>query len=501
MRLKPGSFLWLLRHELRLSWRRRASSVADQSIVKVLAITALGVAFMHGLTGPTATLFVRLEPSGQASALATATLFIFSWQLSQAITHFTRLLYARSDLDLLLASPISPRAVVAAQAVVAALEIIIVVGVFLFPMADMIAYRMGAHWLSIYPASVASALLASACGLAITVGLFRLLGPRHTRKAAQFTATFIASAMIIGGQLAYLATAPTRATRALFQKLPAAPAFTDWLIMAPVRGVGGDIVSLSIWLSLGAVAFALAVLRLGPRFLESAIRVKGAGDRQLVTREKQERPFRPGAGAALRRKELKLLARDPWLFSRALLQLLYLAPIIIVIWMSQDDPSLSLLVAPVLIMVLSHLAGILAWLTILSEDAADFMATTPVTAGEIFRSKLQAIAIPLGLILLAPALGLAWTEPRDAMLLVVFSIAACVSTGLINIWHPAPPKRESATTRHNPPKIVALKENMLAACWAVACAGAIAHESYWYFATLAGLVFVWINRPRRKVRA
>jgi len=279
MRLKPGSFLWLLRHELRLSWRRRASSVADQSIVKVLAIAALGVAFMHGLTGPTATLFVRLEPSGQASALATATLFIFSWQLSQAITHFTRLLYARSDLDLLLASPISPRAVVAAQAVVAALEIIIVVGVFLFPMADMIAYRIGAHWLSIYPASVASALLASACGLAITVGLFHLLGPRHTRKAAQFTATFIASAMIIGGQLAYLATAPTRATRALFQKLPAAPAFTDWLIMAPVRGVGGDIVSLSIWLSLGAVAFALAVLRLGPRFLESAIRVKGAGDR------------------------------------------------------------------------------------------------------------------------------------------------------------------------------------------------------------------------------
>jgi hypothetical protein len=51
------------------------------------------------------------------------------------------------------------------------------------------------------------------------------------------------------------------------------------MIMAPVRGVGGDIVSLSIWLSLGAVAFALAVLRLGPRFLESAIRVKGAGDR------------------------------------------------------------------------------------------------------------------------------------------------------------------------------------------------------------------------------
>ncbi len=140
---------------------------------------------MHGLTGPTANLFVRLDGPAQAGALATATLFIFSWQLSQAINHFTRLLYARDDLDLLLASPVSPRAVVAAQAIVASVEIILVVGVFLFPMADMIAYKMGAHWLGIYPASIASALLASACGLAITVGLFNVLGPRHTRKAGQ----------------------------------------------------------------------------------------------------------------------------------------------------------------------------------------------------------------------------------------------------------------------------------------------------------------------------
>ena len=497
MRLSPGTFLWLVRHELRLSWRRRGAALGDRSSARVLGIVALGLAFMHGLTGPTANLFVRLDGAAQAGALATATLFIFSWQLSQAINHFTRLLYARDDLDLLLASPVSPRAVVAAQAIVASVEIILVVGVFLFPMADMIAYKMGAHWLGIYPASIASALLASACGLAITVGLFNVLGPRHTRKAGQFTATFIASAMILGGQFAYLATGPTRATRALFHKLPPAPAFADWLLMAPVRGVAGDPVSLLIWLSLGAIAFALAVLRLGPGFLESAIRVKGAGDRQLTARDKPDRPFRPGAGATLRRKELKLLARDPWLFSRALLQLLYLAPVSIVIWISQDDPSLSLLVAPVLIMVLSHLAGILAWLTILSEDAVDFMATAPVTAGDILRSKLQAIAMPLGLILLIPALGLAWTEPRDAALLVVFAIFACVSTGLINIWHPAPPRRESATTRHNPPKIVALKENMLAACWAVACAGAIAEEKYWYFAASAALIFVWLNRPRR----
>jgi ABC-2 type transport system permease protein len=133
----------------------------------------------------------------------------------------------------------------------------------------------------------------------------------------------------------------------------------------------------------------------------------------------------------------------------------------------------------------------------LNEDAPDFMRTAPVTADQILRSKLEAIALPLGLILLGPALGLCWFEPWDALLTVLFSIAACVSTALINIWHPAPPRRENAANRHNAPKIVSLKENILAVCWAVACGTAITEEIYWVYATVAAIFFVWINRPRR----
>lgn len=500
MRLRAGSFTWLVRHELLLRWRRFDSHFSGRSSAKVLGICALGAIFMHVISGPTANLFVPLTGDAQTRVLATAVLFVLSWQISQAISHFTRLLYSRSDLDLLLSSPMSSRAVVGAHAFVAALEIIIVVGVFLFPMANMIAYRMGPHWLAIYPASIASALLGSACGLAMTAGLFRLFGPYRARMAAQVTSTIIASAMILGGQLAYLATGPTQATKALVQKLPDAPDFAQWLIDAPVRGVAGDMVALALWMSLGVIAFALAVLYFGPGFLEGAILVKGAGDRQPVLRQKAVRPFRAGAGAALRRKELKLLGRDPWLFSRALLQLLYIAPVCIVIWMSRDDPSLSLLVAPVLIMVLSHLAGILAWLTILNEDAVDFMATAPVTQDAILRSKLHAVALPLGLILLGPALALAWSEPFNALLTVIFATAACVSTALVNIWHPAPGKLEAATSRHNPPKIVSLKENMLSVFWAVACATAITEDKAWAWYALTALFFVWINRPRQKAK-
>ena len=501
MRARPGSLVWLAQHDLLLRWRRFRGHFSGRSSAGVLGVCLLGAVFMHGISGPSADLFTPLQGPAQTRVLATAILFTLLWQISQAISHFARLLYSRSDLDLLLSSPISPRAVVGAHAFAAALEIILVVGVFVFPMANVIAYKMGPHWLAIYPACIASALLASACGLAITAGLFRVFGPYRTRMAAQITSTIIASAMILGGQLAYLATGPTEATRALFQRLPPAPAFTEWLIAAPVRGVAGDVFSLCLWLSFGFLAFAVMVLWLGPGFLEGAILVKGAGDRQMAARARSEKPFKPGAGAALRRKEVRLLLRDPWLFSRALLQLFYLAPVCFVIWISRTEPSLSLLVAPVLIMVLSHLAGILAWLTILNEDAVDFMATAPVTQDAILRNKLYAIALLLGLILLAPTLALALAEPFEALLMAIFAIAACVSTALVNIWHPAPARLGAATSRHNPPKIVALKENMLSVFWAVACATAISQDSSWTWYAQIALFFLWINRPRRKAMA
>ena len=85
--------------------------------------------------------------------------------------------------------------------------------------------------------------------------------------------------------------------------------------------------------------------------------------------------------------------------------------------------------------------------------------------------------------------------------MAIFAIAACVSTALVNIWHPAPAKLEAATSRHNPPKIVALKENMLSVFWAVACATAISQDNTWTWYALIAIFFLWINRPRRKAMA
>ena len=501
MTLSPGSFFWLVRHDLLLSRRRFSSHFAGRSLVKVVVMIGLGVAFMHLICGPSAAIFARMDLESQESLLGGAVLFVLLWQTSQVISHFTRLLYSRGDLDQLLSAPMSGRVIVGAHAVAVFTEINLVVGAFVFPMANMVAWRKGPTWLLAYPVAFACALVATAGGLSITVALFKMLGPRRTRMAAQIVSAFLASALILGGQLAYLLSSPTQPTSALIRSAPlASPASLDWLILSPVRAVMGDLPSLLIWLSMGSIAFALAVVRLGPTFLRNAVRSGGLAAPQIVARRKRERSFRPGAGAALRRKELKLLGRDPWLFSRALLQIFYLAPVSVIIWISQDDPSLSLVVAPILVIVLSHLAGIMAWLTVLSEDAPELVATAPVSSDKVLRSKLAAVAIPLCFILSGPALGLFWFEPWDAVVTVIFCAAACVSTALINMWHPAPAGGESAASRQNAPKIVSLKERMLAVGWAVGCAAALTGEEYWAYLVLSALFFVWINRPRGDAR-
>src|SRR5713101_7254801 len=110
--------------------------------------------------------------------------------------------------------------------------------------------------------------------------------------------------------------------------------------------------------------------------------------------------FRAGSRQqALRRKEFVLLRRDPWLVSQTLMQLLYLVPPALLLWRSFADSSLAIvLITPVIVMAAGQLAGGLAWLTISGEDAADLVATAPLTASRVTHAKIEVVLIVIGAI-------------------------------------------------------------------------------------------------------
>ena len=153
-----NGFGHLVAHDLRLHLRRVAGLFGERSPLVVALILVAGVVAFHALGAPVAHWLVAQSQRGAQSglyypAIAGAALFVMPWLAAQSLSGATRALYTRGDLDLLLASPLSPRAVFSARILAIAIESALSVGFFLFPVADMAAFYGAPRWLALYPRS------------------------------------------------------------------------------------------------------------------------------------------------------------------------------------------------------------------------------------------------------------------------------------------------------------------------------------------------------------
>src|SRR5256714_4205031 len=240
---------------------------------------------------------------------------------------------------------------------------------------------------------------AAAGAVALTVLLFRLIGPKRTRLAAQILAAVIAAVFIIGLQVAAILSHGTLSRMVFLESdtlvalVPELDSFVWW----PARAALGDPTALAVVLGGSFVLLGGAILLFSARFGDHAIAassVTATGARQA-----SRSGFRARSPArVLRQKEWTLLLRDPWLMSQTLMQLLYLLPPALLLWRSYGEGTGALVVlVPVLVMAAGQLAGGLAWLAISGEDAPDLVATAPVLRRHIMRAKVEAVLGGIGL--------------------------------------------------------------------------------------------------------
>ncbi len=506
---RPGTLTWLALHDLKLSWRRFRSVFGALPPRTVILILLFAIAAFHVLAIPVAQWFRTAQHDGPNQlhfypAVASAVLFVMPWLVSQALTSTTRALYTRNDLDLLLASPLPPRLVLAARALAIGCESIGSVAIFLLPIANMNALLVGWQWLAIYPALVATGLICTSAGIGLTLLLFRIAGPRRTRLVSQVVATIIGAAFIFTLQALHVMPEGVRGSIVAAIENPGGNMLFDksgWLWL-PVRAVAGEPVSLLLWCSISIVIFMATALLLGERFALSAVQSGGAAAPVSARRARRQVQFRSGLGRALRLKEWRLLGRDPWLLSQIMLQVIYTLPVSIVIWRSQGpNGSMAISIAPAIVVIAAQISASLAWLTISSEDAPEFLATAPVPRGVIERRKLEAIAVPLGCFLAAPLFALAWASVELAIYTALFAIGAAASTAFLNFWHPMPGRRVAVLRRHSQSKLIAILEHLLSLLWAVAMVLAVV-ESWFALIPLAMVGgILWMNRPRKPVIA
>jgi ABC-2 type transport system permease protein len=192
---------------------------------------------------------------------------------------------------------------------------------------------------------------------------------------------------------------------------------------------------------------------------------------QGVVRQRQRGFRRHSPKQMLRRKEWTLLARDPWLMSQTLMQILYLLPPALLLWRSFHDSATALIVlVPVVVMAAGQLAGGLAWLSISGEDAPDLVATAPIPARSILSAKIEAVMIAIAVIFAPFIIGLGLASPWAAAVAGVGVLIAAAAATDIQLCFRVQARRSHFRRRQTSSRVATFAEAFSSISWAAAAA-------------------------------
>jgi ABC-2 type transport system permease protein len=470
-----GTVAWFARHELRLAWRDWLSMMTAGRPGRARSVAVALVAFtifMHLLAYSMVARFadVGADPGKAALVVITGTaLLTWALMLSQAMETVTRGFYARSDLDLILSSPVAARRLFAVRIGAMAASIVLMATLLAAPFINVLALAGGARWLGAYGVVAAMGITAAALAVALTVALFRTIGPRRTRLTAQIVAAVIGAAFVIGLQVAAILSYGNLSRTTVLQSDPVVALAPDIasIVWWPARAILGDATALAAVLGASLLLLGTMIGVFSPRFAGHA--VAAAGISHTAARQRRRRSgFRGGSPArALRHKEWALLRRDPWLASQTLMQLLYLLPPALLLWRSfVDDSGALALIVPVLIMAAGQLAGGLAWLTISGEDAPDLVAAAPVSARRVMRAKIEAVMGGVAMVFAPFVALLALLSPLVALVLAVGVAAAAASATAVQLWFRTQAKRSLFRRRQTSSRVATFAEAFSSIAWA-----------------------------------
>ena len=262
----PASLTFLAHHEFRLAWRDWWSMLTAGKPHRIrfvaLALVAFAL-FMHLVAFSIVAKFAEIAPDADRGTLVVITgCAVLAWSLmmSQAMELVTRAFYARSDLDLILSSPVASRRVFAVRIATMAASTVLMAVLLAAPFINILVWRGGPRWFSAYGVVIAVGALAAGLSVALTVALFRTIGPKRTRLAAQIVAAIVGATFVIGLQIAAIFSFGTLSyftflkSDLLVSLVPAIESVVWW----PARAVLGDMTALAAVLSGGVLLLAAA---------------------------------------------------------------------------------------------------------------------------------------------------------------------------------------------------------------------------------------------------
>ncbi|MEO6215017.1 MAG: hypothetical protein ABIO86_03215 [Sphingomonas sp.] len=459
-KLAPGSFAWLAWHEMTLTWRSRSKRGATRWIGYAMVLAWIGFGCFLGV-------ILRDHPiptfAGLKTAILSGSILAFTFMTAQAMIGSQRTLYERGDLALLFSAPIEGRTVLLAKLLGITGTIVLTYAILLLAIVVPVATLGHPQLFGIVALLGALALAAAAFGIAITLALAMLVGPRAARTVGQVAAALLGGAMFLLSQVLSHSDRRQNSMVTVFNELHARGIGDAGLSALPGRAALGDPIAILLLLGTGLLLFLLAGATLQRLFLsgyqDGGVRLS----RARPTGRRISRLFHAGLFRSVFAKEWRLLVRDPALAFQIILRLVYLAPLAFFAFGGRGgQPPIAPGLALASVLIASQLVGSFAWLTVSAEDAPDLIAVSPVAKEQVDMAKLMAalaMTAPLGVIL---PIAIALQTIAGAIVTLVCTAIGGALAGLVELKLGKPGNRGSFRQRRSGSMVATILSMLIA---------------------------------------
>lgn len=445
MMMAPGSIGWLLRHELRLAWFNATGGAGKRGPAR-LSIGLMVAAWLalHVMSWLAVRQFSAVPTDDPRILLVVSAVLVVgaAFMLSSAIKTSVLVLFERSDLDLLLSSPLPSPSIFTVRLAGVSAGTAAVYLFFLAPFAHAGLLLGQWRWLGIYPAVIALAVLCSCAAMLSTLGLVRVLGARRTRVAGQIIGALAGAFVVIGSQLHALAPAGwQQRIRDGILGLVQQDGAAGNVLWLPARALLGEPLPMLLASGLALGVFVLTA-RLTHRFFARGLQLAASAARTPTAPGTPHRHrFGRGLFQTVVVKEWRLIVRDPQLISQVLLQLLFLLPLFFIIFKRADIQVQA--IGAGLAVLCSSLTGALAWIAISAEDAPDLLLVSPASQRTVRMAKLAAAVMPVLALMALPLLVLTVRCAAAGLVATFVVVGAVFGAGLVVFWCGRPAQRSN----------------------------------------------------------
>ena len=437
---RPGGAPWLMQHALHLFVADAAAAIGRAlhrapnrsampmpilgwivAIYLTLHVAAWGVL-------PTLPYWRSSAGIGQLHVDGAGVAVLFILMLSAAMIRCVHVMYSRTDLDLLLCSPVSGATVLRARLGGVVLGTLLLLLFLLTPIIHVGLFNGRLWLLALYPGLLAMATIAASLAMMIAIQLARLIGPRYTGMVAQVPGTVVIVGLYFLPGLQRSLPAGIKATlsKLLEDGALLGPASPLWL---PVHALRGHLVSLCVLclVALGLAQLAVVLLQ------RSFVRVQQQRGNPPGRTSGSGFGMRLRFGRSMRNlvlyKEWLLISRQPMSLNQLATKLVWPVVALVAAGTSSLRP---LVIASIIVYGTAALAGTLTRLIESGEQAWDLLASAPVAPATIGAAKRWAVLIPTLSLGMPAALWLVASNPTLGILTAIAMTGACGSANRLN---------------------------------------------------------------------